>query len=176
MGKLRNAALLVVGGALCASAPIAAAPLGPNAAACHAGSDRPAALVRVLGFKARTGSLRVQTYGGDPAHYFDKGSYLKRVDIAVPPNGLVEVCVPLPRPGTYAISVRHDIDGSGKTGMSDGGGMSGNPSMSLFDVMFRRKPASQKVQVRVENGVAQVPIVLNYIHGGSFGPISMAAN
>ena len=178
MGKLRSTAIGLAGGALVAlglSTPLAATPLGPDAAACRAGAREPALLVRIVGFKARTGAVRVQAYGGNPARYFDKGSYLKRVDVAVPPTGLVEVCVPLSRPGTYAVSVRHDLDGTGKTGMSDGGGMSGNPVLSLFDVMFRRKPMPASVQVRVGGGVVPVPVVLNYIRGASFGPISMAA-
>ena len=177
MEKLRIAALGGIGGALIALAapPAAAEALGPYAAACAAGADRPAMLVRVTGFKARAGGVRVQAYGGDPARYFDKGSYLKRIDLPVPAQGPVEICVPLPHPGVYAAMVRHDIDGTGKTSMSDGGGMSGNPSMSLWDIMFHRKPAADKVQVKVGNGVVTVSVVLSYIEGGSFRPVSVAA-
>ncbi|MBV9840832.1 MAG: DUF2141 domain-containing protein [Sphingomonadaceae bacterium] len=181
MGKLRIgarwAALAGTGGALIAFAasPLAADPLGPYAAACAAGSDRPAVLVRVIGFKAREGRVRVQAYGGDPAHYFDKGSYLKRIELPVPAQGPVEICVPLPKPGIYAVTVRHDADGTGKTSMADGGGMSGNPSMSLWEVMLHRKPAPEKVEVRVGDGVVTVPVVLNYVQGGSFRPVSVAA-
>jgi uncharacterized protein (DUF2141 family) len=177
MGKLRIATMGLAGGMLIASAasPLSADPLGPYAAACAAGSERPAILVRVIGLKSRTGVVRVQAYGGDPAHYFDKGTYIKRIDLPLPAQGAVDVCLPLPRPGTYAVSVRHDADGSGKTSMADGGGMSGNPSLSLWDVMLRRKPAPDKVEVSVGGGVVPVPVVLNYIQGTSFRPIAMAA-
>lgn len=169
MSKLRLCGLAAAMLALGAGA--GAAPLGPYAVACRAGSDRPALLVRVIGLKARTGTIRVQEYGGDPSRYFDKGSWLKRVDVAVPPAGPIEVCVPAARPGTYAVSVRHDLDGSGKTGMADGGGMSGNPKLSLFDVVFRRKPDPAAVAVKVGGGVVPVPVVLNYVQGGSFKPV-----
>jgi uncharacterized protein (DUF2141 family) len=147
-----------------------AAPAGPFAEACAAG--QPAMLVHVVGFKARTGVVRVQSYGGDPDHYFDKGSYLKRIELRVPAAGALDVCVPVPAPGRYAVSVRHDIDGDAHTGRSDGGGMSGNPHLSLFDLMFKRKPAADQVAVAVGHGVRVVPIVLNYLSGTTFAPVA----
>jgi uncharacterized protein (DUF2141 family) len=144
--------------------------IGPFATACEAGG--PAILVRVTGFKARTGVLRVQSYGGDPDHYFDKGTYLKRIEVQVPAAGAADVCVPVPGPGRYAISVRHDLNGSGKTDRSDGGGMSGNPHLSLIDLMFKRKPSPDQVAVAVPRGVRVVPVVLNYLQGGSFAPVT----
>lgn len=159
---------------LAAAMPVAAyaAVLGPDSAACD--GSRPAMLVHVDGFKKRSGMLRVQAYGGNPNRYFDKGTWLKRIDIAVPSSGSVDVCVPVSANGTYAVSVRHDLDASGKTGLNDGGGMSGNPRMSLFDVMFKRKPDPRKVQVSVQ-GMTRVPVTLNYVQGGAFGPIAMAS-
>ena len=149
-----------------------AAVLGPDATACE--GNGPAMLVHVEGLKKRTGTIRVQSYGGNPSRYFEKGTYLWRIDIPVPATGSIDVCVPVPGNGHYAVSVRHDLDSSGKTGMSDGGGMSGNPRLSLFDVMFKRKPDPGKVQVAVQ-GVTRVPVRMNYVQGGSFGPIAMAA-
>jgi len=149
-----------------------AAVLGPDAVACD--GSGPAMLVHVEGFKKRTGMLRVQSYGGNPARYFEKGTWLRRIDVPVPASGPADICVPVPANGSYAVSVRHDIDGSGKTGMNDGGGMSGNPKLTLLDVVFRRKPDPRKVQITV-NGVTRVPVVLNYVQGGSFGPLAMAS-
>jgi uncharacterized protein (DUF2141 family) len=168
----------VVAAALCASGLVApslaaAAIVGPHASDCGTGSEKPAMLVRVLGLKSRTGIVRVQSYGGDPAHYFDKGTYIERVDAPVSASGPIEVCMIVPRSGSYAISVRHDVDGSGKAGMSDGGGFSGNPSVSLMDVVFKRRPSPVQVEVKVA-GVTRVPIVLNYIQGGSVKPIASA--
>ena len=149
-----------------------AAVLGPHADACD--GSKPAMLVRVQGLKSRTGILRVQSYGGDPARYFDKGTFLERVELRTPPTGPVEVCMPVPHPGLYAISVRHDANGNGSVDIgNDGGGFSGNPSYSLFDAMFKRKPSPVQVQVRVTS-LTPVPVVLNYVHGGSLGPIGGA--
>jgi|KBSMisStaDraftv2_1062788.scaffolds.fasta_scaffold168087_2 uncharacterized protein (DUF2141 family) len=149
--------------------PAGAAVLGPHADDCD--GAKPAMLVRVEGLKARTGTVRVQSYGGDPSRYFDKGTYLERVEVHVPATGPVEVCLPVPRPGLYAVSVRHDANGNGSTDIgNDGGGFSGNPSYSLFDAMFKRKPSPVQVQVHVA-GLTPVPVVLNYVHGTSLGPI-----
>jgi uncharacterized protein (DUF2141 family) len=157
---------------LIAAAPLAsagAAVLGPHADDCTDG--KPAMLVRVEGLKSRTGLIRVQTYGGDPARYFDKGAYLERVQVRVPAAGPVEVCMPVPKAGTYAVSVKHDANGNGSTDVgSDGGGFSGNPNLSLLDVIFKRKPAPAQVEVRV-TGLTTVPVRLNYVHGTSVGPV-----
>jgi uncharacterized protein (DUF2141 family) len=150
-----------------------AAVLGPDAHACALGAAGPAILVDIEGLRTRTGLIRVQSYSGNPAHYFDKGQYQRRIEVPVPATGIVQICVPVSAAGTYAISVRHDVDGSGSTGRKDGGGMSGNPRLSLFDVLFKRKPDPRQVQVAVRN-VVRVPIVMNYVQGGSFGPIAMA--
>ena len=175
MSKVCRLVGLAMAGAVVVTTPASAVPSGPFARACSAGTDAPAMLVRVTGFRSRTGTIRVQLYGGDPDHYFDKHSYLRRIDLPVPGAGALDVCVPAPAPGTYAVSVRHDVDGSGKTGREDGGGMSGNPEMSLFDLMFKRKPPPGKVAVQVGHGVRVVPVVLNYIDGLSFKPVAVAA-
>lgn len=149
-----------------------AMPAGPFAARCDAAAQAPALLVRVSGFKTRTGTLRVQTYGGDPARYFDKGSYLKRIDLPVPAAGMLDVCVPVPAPGRYAVSVRHDVDGDGRADRADGGGMSGNPRLTLIDLMFRRKPDPARVAIEVARGVRVVPVTLDYLVGASFRPVA----
>lgn len=156
--------------AMVAVLPAQAAVLGPHAAACQGGRG-PAMLVRVEGLKARTGLLRVQSYGGDPARFFAKRAYLERVEVPVPPAGQVEVCMPVPAPGAYAVSVRHDVAGDGKAGMADGGGVSGNPKVSLMDVVLKRRPSPAETAVEVR-GVRVVPVVMNYVHGASVGPIA----
>ena len=140
---------LFLAGLITAATPLTAAGaavLGPHADACD--GSRPAMLVRIQGLKSRTGVLRVQSYGGDPARYFDKHTYIERVEVRTPPAGPVEVCMPVARPGFYAISVRHDANGNGSADVgNDGGGFSGNPNLSLFDVIFKRKPSPVQVQV-----------------------------
>lgn len=173
MSKLIASLMIGASALMAPCAPAAAIMVGPHAAACETGRQ-PALLVKVVGLKVRSGNLRVQTYGGDPAHYFDKGSYIERVEVPTPAAGTVEICMPVPRSGTYAVSVRHDVSGKGGTDMSDGGGLSGNPSLSLMDVVFKRRPSPVQVQVRVDGGVTPVPVVMNYVRGGSFGPVPSA--
>ena len=78
MSKLAIAAIAV---AALFAGPVVAAPLGPDAAACAAGAGQPAVLVRVEGFKTRTGALRVQVYGSNPQDFLAKGRKLRRIDL-----------------------------------------------------------------------------------------------
>lgn len=143
-----------------------AAAIGPDAAACRAGASAPAVLVRVAGFKARTGALRVQIYGDDPADFLAKGRKLKRIDLPVTAAGAMDVCVALPKPGRYAVAVRHDVDGSGKSGWDDGGGFSRNPRISLLSL----KPRYEDVVIDIGAAPRPIEVVLNYRHGLSIGP------
>lgn len=159
-------AAAALGGALSlarAEAMNAAAPI------CSAG-DSPAILVHVVGIRSESGTIRVQAYGGDPARYFDKGTYIERIDM--PTAKAHEVCVPVPRPGTYAISVRHDVNGNGKSDLRDGGGMSGNPHLSVWDLITKSKPDPEEVKVQVGSGVTPVRVVMNYVQGGAFKPLT----
>ncbi|HEX8484040.1 DUF2141 domain-containing protein [Sphingomonas sp.] len=124
--------------------------------------------VDVAGFKNRAGAVRVRLFGPPVESYFDKKRALVRTEIPVPASGRVAICVPVSRPGLYAIDVRHDANGNGKTDRSDGGGASGNPRLGLLDVLLGRKPDPAKVQVRVGGGVTHVPVTLMYLQGGVF--------
>ena len=124
--------------------------------------------VRIDGFRRRVGQVRVRLFGNPPASYFDKHRALVRVEMPVPASGPVRLCVAAPGPGVYALDVRHDVNGNGKTDKQDGGGASGNPHVSLLDVVFGRKPAPASVQFRVGTGTTVVPVTLTYLQGGSF--------
>lgn len=154
--------------ALVATAAPASAALGPDAPSCRPGASDPAVLVNVTGFKHRGGKLRVQLYGSNPADFLAKGKKLRRIDLPVTQSGPMKVCVAVPRAGKYAIAVRHDADGNGKSGWSDGGGFSRNPKISLVDL----KPSYNEVAIPVGNGVKPVDVVLNYRQGLRIGPVS----
>ena len=141
--------------------------IGPDAAACRAGANGPAALVRVYGFKDRGGTLRVQAYGSDPEEFLEKGKKLKRIEVPVSETGDMNVCVALPRYGNYAIAVRHDRNGDRKSGWSDGGGFSGNPKLSLANL----KPAYDDVVFTARPGVTVVDVIMNYRSGLSIKPL-----
>lgn len=150
--------------ALVAQPTSAQAALGPDAASCRSG-EGPAVLVNVRGFKSRTGKVRVQLYPAD-RNFLAKGKWLRRIDLPVTAASM-PVCVSVPRAGTYAIAVRHDVDGNGKSGWNDGGGFSRNPSISLADL----KPKPGEVAISVGKGIKPVDVVLNYRRGLSIAPV-----
>lgn len=159
-------AMLALAASLAAPGPASAA-LGPDAARCRDGSAQPALLVNVRGFKARTGEVRIKVYGSNPDDFLVYGKGVRRIDLPVT-AGVMEVCVALPRAGVYAVAVRHDADGNGKTGWNDGGGFSNNPSLSVFNL----KPNHRKAAISVGNGVKPITVIMNYRKGLSIGPIA----
>jgi len=157
--------IAAAGVALAAYPAVAQAALGPDAASCQAGSSRPAVLVNVEGFKAKSGRVRVQIY--DSSNFLVKGKRVRRIDLPVT-SASMPICVALPGAGTYAVAVRHDVDGDNDSGdWSDGGGFSRNPKISLM----RLKPTFSNVAIPVGNGVKPVNVVLNYRRGLSIGPV-----
>lgn len=149
-----------IGAALLAT-PVAlpAAPLGQDARACTSGG--PAILVRVNGLKNRIGRVRVRAFTGNPSTYFTKGREVGWIEVPIPAVGPVEICVAA-KPGVYAVDVRHDANVNRKTDFSDGAGISGNPKVSVLDVVLKRRPPAQQVQFRVGNGVSVVPVQVRY--------------
>ncbi|NCP11739.1 MAG: DUF2141 domain-containing protein [Sphingomonadales bacterium] len=142
--------------------------LGPAAATCASGER--GVLVTVAGLKQRSGKVRVQLYAAK-SNFLDKGVWLERVDVAVPASGNVDVCVPVETAGNYVVSVRHDLNGNGKSDRKDGGGFSGNPDVKLGDLIAKRKPSLSATTFRVGNSTAKIRVVLNYVQGLSFEPI-----
>lgn len=129
-----------------------------------------AVLVDVSGFKARTGTLRVQLYAADN-NYLEKRQWLERIDVPISRSGSTKVCVPVKRAGHYVVSVRHDLNGNGKSDRSDGGGLSGNPDMKLMDFISKRKPRLSDVSFAVGATTKHLPVTLNYVRGLSFQPV-----
>ena len=157
MGLLPVAAILAAVPALAHSEVIA-----NNLDRCSESAKGPALLVDVRGFAAATGKVRVQTYPATKNAWLAKGAWLNRIDTVVrPSNGGLRFCMPVPEPGRYAIAVRHDRDGDGKTSISrDGGGFSNNPSISIFNL---GKPSVDKAAVKVGPGVTRITIKLQYM-------------
>lgn len=172
MSKFSLGTVAGLAGALALAAPVAAqgATLGPAAARCDANAA--AVLVDVAGFKARTGTLRVQIYAANSKTYLEKRQWLDRVDVPVAKAGPMRICLPVDKPGSYVVSVRHDINGNGKSDRSDGGGLSGNPDMKLSDFVFKRKPPLAATSVAVGSSTRRVPVTLNYVNGLSFDPVN----
>lgn len=172
MSNFSVAALFGALGGLALAMPVAAqaTTLGPAAARCEA--NQTAALVEVAGFKARTGTLRVQIYAANAKTYLEKRKWIERVEVPVAKSGAMRICLPVDRPGNYVVAVRHDINGNGKSDKSDGGGLSGNPDMKLSDFVFKRKPPLAATSFAVGAATRRIPVTLNYINGLSFDPVN----
>ncbi len=151
------------------AAPAGAQIVGPDAARCGPGGG-PAMLVVVSGLKHRGGKVRVRSFGGNPSTWFSKKTFLQRVNIITPRSGPIQICMPVPGPGSYAVDVRHDANSNNDTDRADGGGASGNPHITLFDVVLGRKPAVAKTRVAVGQGVTTVPVTVMYLKAGAFRP------
>lgn len=160
----KSLAVLALLAGLSLHAPSDAAPVGPDAARCATGGD--ALLVSVSGFKSRIGLLRVQLYGGNPADFLNKGQKLSRIEVPIT-AGTMDVCVPVPGPGRYAVAVRHDANGNKGSDWNDGGGFSRNPRVTVLSY----KPKHRDVVIAVGPGVHRVPVVMQYRQGLSIGPL-----
>ena len=135
-----------------------------DVAACDAG--KPSVLVRVSGFKARTGVLRLSLYDGNPANWLEGGRKIHHLTVDVPRSGEVDLCVRVPRPGTYAFGLQHDLDGDKEIGRRDGGAFSNNAKITLLD----REPAFDAVKFSVGNGTRRMGVRLLYLKGLSIQP------
>jgi uncharacterized protein (DUF2141 family) len=125
---------------------------------CRAGAG-PAVNVKINGITPGRGILRVQLYRGTAGDWLQKGRWLNRIE--VPAHGSsATVCMPVPGRGTFAIAVRHDVNGNGATDLrSDGGGMSNNPAISVLNL---GKPSYQKTAFNVGDGVKTITIQMRY--------------
>ena len=151
---------------LCAPALADPRESSPNDPTCRTGG-KPAALVHVSGLKNGSGKVRVQAYGPGGAKFLDKGGWAGRVDVPLGGRRALDVCLPLPSAGSYAIIVRHDANANRKSDWNDGAGFSRNPRLSLAG-----KPTFGQTAVRVGNAPSRLNVVMNYRSGLSVGPIS----
>ncbi|WP_205479261.1 DUF2141 domain-containing protein [Sphingomonas arenae] len=166
MSKLPFLALAATGlalPALLALAPVSAAVVGKDAAACNGG--KPSLHVQVRGFKQAAGTVRVVLYG--PDGYLQKGGSLRKVRVPVQSRDALDVCIAVPAPGTYAVAVHHDVDGDKQKDRTDGGGFSRNPRLSLTSL----RPRFQATAVSVGSGPRVVPVQLQYLQGLRIGPV-----
>lgn len=122
--------------------------------------EGPAVLVTVEGVKSSSGRLRVQSYRGTAADWLQKGRWLSRIEVPAR-AGTMTICVPVGAPGTYAIAVRHDVNGNGDTDIrTDGGAMSNNPSINIFNL---GKPSVSKTAFQVGKGVKPIRVQMKYM-------------
>ena len=124
------------------------------------GTSGPAIKVTVRGIKTSTGKVRLQSYYGTKADWLKKGRWLHRIETRAR-AGTMTFCVPVSKPGTYGIAIRHDKNGNNKTDItSDGGAMSNNPSINIFNL---GKPSYKKTRFSVGEGVTAITINMRYM-------------
>ncbi|MBC2666419.1 DUF2141 domain-containing protein [Novosphingobium flavum] len=149
--------------------------LGKAEGKCRSGEGGPALLVRVDGLKDHRGNLKLEVYPANDKDFLQddnilisEGKTFRRVEQPVGAENPVELCVRIPGPGTYAVSILHDRDGNRKFGLSvDGIAFSGNPKLGLS-----KPKAGHSSVVVTGNGISRIAVVMNYRTGlMSFGPL-----
>ncbi|MBO0750072.1 MAG: DUF2141 domain-containing protein [Porphyrobacter sp.] len=159
---------------LLAAAMIPSSPdLGVAEGRCRPSEPGPALLVSVEGLKDRKGNLKLEVYPANDHDFLEddnvlvsRGKVFRRVDVPVPESGPVELCIRVPSPGPYTVSLLHDRDGNRKFGwMVDGIGFAGNPKLGWG------KPRASAATAVAGDGLTRLPIVLNYRHGLGVAPI-----
>ena len=148
--------------------------LGKAEGQCRPGENGSAFLVEVDGLKDRRGYLKLELYPANDEDFLEDdnilvnaGKTFRRIEVAVPEAGPVELCIRTPGPGLYALSLLHDRDANRKFGLSiDGIGFAGNPRLGFS------KPWATAASAWAGAGPTRIRIVLNYRHGlFSFGPL-----
>lgn len=156
---------LVAGGAALIAASSALALPAPAGAVSACAPGKPSVIVQLAGFKQPTGRVKVSLYGADSRRWLAKGGKIGKVKMPVTGKAM-DICVPVPAPGRYAVAVHHDLNVNGERDRQDGGGYSRNPKVSLLNP----KPSFSKAAFEVGNGPAKVGVTLLYIKGLGVGP------
>ncbi|KPF76651.1 hypothetical protein IP88_06380 [alpha proteobacterium AAP81b] len=138
--------------------------LGKTDAQCRAGEAGPAIVVTVDGFRDRVGMARVEVYPPTDEDFLQAdnklvmaGKLFRRVEVPVTPSGPMQLCIRVPSPGNYTLSVLHDRDSNHKYGLSvDGVGVPNNPRICFG------KPRAAAVTFRAGPGITTLPITLQY--------------
>lgn len=129
-----------------------------NPAPCRGAG--PAVRITLNEVKNSSGTIRVQLYRGTEADWLESGRWIYRMEMPAR-AGTMNVCMPVPSAGTYGIAIRHDVNGNGSTDiMSDGGAMSGNPSLNIFNL---GKPSFRKTKFDIGNEVLPMTLRMRYM-------------
>jgi uncharacterized protein (DUF2141 family) len=161
---------IAIGISCCAIGPAQAEVM----AGCTISSTNPTLIITVLGLKDRKGHLRAELYPDNDTDFLadndglvKAGKAFRRVDLPLPKTSGTTLCMNTPPPGTYSFSVLHDRNLNLKFDIfSDGVGFAGNPALG------HAKPKAAQARIRLVPGANRLTIVLNYLRGFSFRPLS----
>jgi len=166
--------LILLGPGMIRSTPL----LGTAEATCRPGEPGPAIMVTVRGLKDRIGTLKLEVYPSNDDDFLADDNVLvsqrkvfRRIVQPVPRLGPVQLCIRIPKPGAYSLSLLHDRDSNHKFSLSiDGIGFAGNPRLGWS------KPRASEARVIAGPGLTPVPVAINYRKGlFGFGPIARPA-
>ena len=169
--------VLIAGFVLLSTSAAAVSPspsLGKAAATCRPGETGPALMIAVEGIKDRKGVLRAELYPANDKDFLspdyilvNAGKTFGRIDLDPVPSGAVTICMRVPAPGRYAISLLHDRDRNLKFGIwGDGVGFPGSPKLG------RSKPSVAMATVTAGAGQTRIPVRMQYLRGFGFSPLS----
>ena len=165
---------LLAAGATPVAYPPSSPDLGKAEGRCRPNEDGPALMVEVKGLKDRVGRLKLEVYPSNDEDFLKddniligEGKTFRRVETEIPQTGSAVLCVRIPGPGNYSVTVLHDRDSNRKFGLSiDGIGFTNNPRISWS------KPKAAATRIVAGAGITRTAIVMNYRKGLlSFGPI-----
>lgn len=148
--------------------------LGKAEGQCRANESGPAFLIDVVGLKDRKGNLKLELYPSTDEDFLADDNILvmagkpfRRVEVPVPQNGPVQLCIRAPGPGTYSLSLLHDRDENRKFAWTiDGIGFPGNPKLGWS------KPKAAMTRATVGSAPTRISVTMNYRRGlFSFGPL-----
>ncbi len=148
--------------------------LGQAEGKCRPDERGAAFLVTVEGLKDRQGTLKLEVYPANDDDFLaddnilvSAGKTFRRVVAPVPASGTPRLCVRLPGPGTYAVSLLHDRDSNRKFKWTyDGIGFADNPRLGWS------KPRARDASARAGSTPTPITIVLNYRHGLGMAPLA----
>ncbi|MGN6819847.1 MAG: DUF2141 domain-containing protein [Sphingomonas sp.] len=154
------------------ASPLGAEQIGQDAELCRAGRG-PAIQVNVQGLKDRTGELWLELYPAsrsdflrDDTDLIAEGKTFRRTRSRLPTTGSVEICVRVPRPGHYALMLRHNrVERDRFSVWSDGAGVPANQPLG------RSKPTLDQAVVTAGAGITVVPIKMQDLRGFGFSPL-----
>lgn len=163
-------ALLMMLGVYIPSTPA----LGTAEGRCRPNEPGPAIIVNVVGLRDRKGRLKLEVYPSNDRDFLADdnvlimaGKTFRRVDEPVPAEGPVQLCVRIPGPGAYSLSLLHDRDSNHRFGLSsDGIGFPNNPRLGLS------RPRSAATRVIAGPQRTTISIVMNYRRGIFFRPLN----
>lgn len=148
--------------------------LGKAEGRCRPGESGPALLVEAVGMKDRVGNMKLEVYPSNEKDFLADdnvlvaaGKTFRRVEVPTPQSGAVVLCVRIPGPGTYAVSLLHDRNTDRRFNWKiDGIGFSGNPKLGWS------KPNYRKSSVHVSSGgVSKIQVTMNYKNGLGVSPL-----